>query len=66
MTVSQAFTTIMRVTYGLTNGADDEELFSMFVVALKRVVDEGAPGATMIDMFPFRTSHSWRRLAIKG
>lgn len=55
-TASKAFTTIMRVTYGLDNATDNHDLFSMFSVALKRVVDEGAPGATMIDHFPFRKS----------
>ena len=53
---SQAFTTIMRVAYGLDNAAENKELLGMFTVALKRVVDEGAPGATMIDLFPLRES----------
>ena len=35
-------------------GEDDDDLVSLFGETLNRVVEEGAPGVCMIDLFPFR------------
>ena len=50
----QGYTTLMRITYGVTVNRDDDDLIRIFAKALERIVDEGAPGASMIDLFPFR------------
>lgn len=49
----QAYTTIVRVTYGLNVASDDDELISIFAETLHRIVLEGVPGVAPLDLFPF-------------
>ena len=51
---SQAYTTLVRVTYGISVYSDDDVLVSLFGETQNRIVDEGTPGASMIDLFPLR------------
>ena len=44
------------MTYGLSITSDDDDIITLFDEALARVVPEGAPGACIIDLFPFRES----------
>ena len=53
---SQAYTAIVGMTYGLSITSDDDDIITLFDEALARVVPEGAPGACIIDLFPFRES----------
>ena len=47
---------MIQVTYGLNVTGDDDELVSLFGETLHRIIQEGAPGACTIDLFPFRES----------
>ena len=58
---SQAYTTLIRVTYGLNVLSDDDVLISLFGETLDRVVGEGAPGACPVDLFPIRELRSSKR-----
>ena len=51
---SQTYTTLMRMTYGISVVSDDDVLVAMIGETLNRVVSEGPPGTCMIDLFPFR------------
>lgn len=56
MTDSQAYTTIIRVTYGLNvlTDADGDDFISIFAEAIRRVIAEGLSSAELIDLFPVR------------
>lgn len=51
----QAYSTIIRVTYGLNDSGEDS-LSLVFEEALRRLMEEGAPGTSIIDHFPIRKS----------
>ena len=53
---SQAYTTVIRTTFGLNIVSDDDEIIPLFDETLKRMVAEGAPGACPVDLFPARES----------
>ena len=45
---------MIRMTYGLNVDAEDDVLVSLIGETLTRIVEEGTPGASMIDLFPLR------------
>ena len=49
-----AYTLLFRVTYGIIVNSDDDVLLSSFQEVLDCIVDEGPPGASIIDLFPIR------------
>ena len=51
---SQAYTTLVRVTYGLNVVSDDDAIVALFGESLDCIVKEGAPGASILDLFPIR------------
>ena len=55
---SQAYTTLIRLTYGLNVVSDDDELISIFAETVFRLIKEGTPGVSIIDLFPIRESFS--------
>ena len=52
---SQAYAALIRVTYGL-NVRDDDDLISVLAETLHRLVENGAPGISIVDNFPIRES----------
>ena len=46
---------MVRVTFGINVGNEDDEddLALLYTEALSRIVDEGPPGACLIDLFPY-------------
>ena len=49
-----AYTLLFRVTYGIIVNSDNDVLLSSFQEVLECIVDEGPPGASIIDLFPIR------------
>lgn len=51
---SQAYTTVIRVTFGLNGMSDDDAILSLFEETIQRMTVEGVPGACLVDFFPIR------------
>ena len=51
---SAAYSTVFRVTYGINVDSDEDGLVSLFGETTNRIVQEGSPGFTLIDLFPLR------------
>ena len=51
-----SYSTLFQVTYGIDVEGDEDAVISLFAESLSRLVEEGPPGARMVDFLPFRKS----------
>lgn len=59
----QAYTTLIRLTYGLNVVSDNDDLISIFAETIFQLIKEGTPGISIIDLFPIRKFQTARYCA---